>query len=244
MSLLTIDRLTAGYGKLQILHDLTLRVDSGQFVGVFGPNGSGKSTLIKTIFGLTKIFAGTITLDGTALNDVPTEKIGKHGIAYVPQTHNVFTAMTIRENLLLAGRHLKPDEFERALADIYEMFPILGERRAQRAGQLSGGERQMLAISIAFMPRPRLMLLDEPSAALSPLLVTEIFKQLRRLCERGITLVVVEQNARSLLRWCDFGYILREGQVVFQGSAADILADEETAKTYLGVGSTKLAARP
>src|SRR5690242_17331821 len=125
MSLLTIDRLTAGYGKLQILHELSLNVDSGQFVGVFGPNGSGKSTLIKTIFGLTKIFDGTITLDDKPLNNVLTEKIGKYGIGYVPQTHNVFTAMTIRENLLLAGRHLKPDEFERTLAEIYAMFPIL-----------------------------------------------------------------------------------------------------------------------
>jgi branched-chain amino acid transport system ATP-binding protein len=146
--------------------------------------------------------------------------------------------MTIRENLLLAGRHLKHDQLEQNLATVFETFPILRTRQSQRAGQLSGGERQMLAISIAFLPRPRLMLLDEPSAALAPLLVTEIFRQLRQLCERGITLVVVEQNARSLLRWCDFGYVLREGQIVFQGTASAILADEETAKSYLGVGPT------
>lgn len=213
-------------------------MEQGQFVGIFGPNGSGKSTLIKTVYGLTAVFGGTITLDGVSLKGIPAEKIGSYGVAYVPQNRNVFTTMTIRENLLLAGRHLKHDQFDRTLSEIFEMFPILRERQAQRAGQLSGGERQMLAISIAFLPRPRLMLLDEPSAALSPLLVKEIFRQLRGLCDRGVTLVVVEQNARSLLRWCDYGYVLREGQIAFQGTAADILADEETAKSYLGIGPT------
>jgi branched-chain amino acid transport system ATP-binding protein len=238
LSLLSVDRLSAGYGKLQILHDLSLTVEQGQFVGIFGPNGSGKSTLIKSVYGLTSVFGGSITLDGSNLKVIATEKIGSYGVAYVPQNRNVFTTMTIRENLLLAGRYLKRDQFEGMLSEIFEMFPILRERQGQRAGQLSGGERQMLAISIAFLPRPRLMLLDEPSAALSPLLVKEIFRQLRGLCDRGVTLVVVEQNARSLLRWCDYGYVLREGQIAFQGSASDILADEETAKSYLGIGPT------
>ena len=239
MALLQIDSLNAGYGKLQILHDLSLGVEAGQFVGIFGPNGSGKSTLIKSIFGLTQVFGGTIALDGTILNGVPTEKIGTHGIAYVPQSLNIFTRMTIRENLQLAGRQLPREQVERRLAEVFVMFPILRERQSQRAGQLSGGERQMLAISIAFLPQPRLMLLDEPSAALAPVLVTEIFKQLRQLSGQGITLVVVEQNARSLLRYCDYGYVLREGQITFQGTAATILADEETAKTYLGIGPAK-----
>ncbi len=239
MALLTIDHLTAGYGKLEIVHDLSLAVEAGQFVGVFGPNGSGKSTLIKSVFGLTRLFGGAILLDNTPLHGRPTESISTYGIAYVPQMQNVFTAMIIRENLLLAGRRVPQAELHRRLDETFEMFPILRERQGQRAGQLSGGERQMLAIAIAFMQRPRLMLLDEPSAALSPLLVTEIFKQLRRLSERGITLVVVEQNARSLLRWCDYGYVLREGQIVFQGSAEAILRDEETTKSYLGVGPAR-----
>ncbi len=238
MSLLTLDQLSAGYGKLEIVHDVSLSVEPGQFAGVLGPNGSGKSTLIKTVFGLTRIFGGTITFDGIRLNGIPTEHVGVHGIAYVPQNQNVFTSMSVRENLRLAGRNLKHGRLEQTLGEVFEMFPVLHERQSQRAGQLSGGERQMLAVAMAFLPRPRLMLLDEPSAALAPLLVTEIFRQLRRLCERGITLVVVEQNARSLLRWCDYGYVLREGQIAFQGSAAAILADEETAKSYLGVGPT------
>ncbi len=234
--MLTIEKLSAGYGKLQVLHEVSLDVEPGQFVGIFGSNGSGKSTLIKTVFGLTKVFGGSIALEGTVLNGLPTEKIGSFGIAYVPQTQNVFAGMSIRENLLLAGRQLKRERYEQALTSIFEMFPVLGERQSQRTGTLSGGERQMLAISIAFIARPRLMLLDEPSAALSPLLVTEIFRQLRRMCDQGITLVVVEQNARSLLHWCDYGYVLREGAIVFRGSAGAMLADEETAKTLLGVG--------
>ena len=239
MSLLTIEHLTAGYGKLQILHDLSLSVEPGQFVGIFGPNGSGKSTLIKTIFGLTTTLSGSIRLEHAGLTGLAPERISGQGVAYVPQTRNIFTSMTIRENLQLAGRDLAAEEFERITGEIFDKFPILSERHAQRAGQLSGGERQMLAISIAYIRRPRLMLLDEPSAALSPLLVTEIFRQLRVLCNEGVTLVVVEQNARSLLHWCDYGYILREGEVVFQGSAAQILADEETVKNYLGVGLAK-----
>ena len=235
--MLTIDSLSAGYGKLQILHEVSLTVDPGQFIGIFGPNGSGKSTLIKTVFGLTKRFSGTISFEGRLLNNIPTERIGTFGIAYVPQVQNVFTGMTIRENLLLAGRQLSRERFDQALGSIFEMFPVLRERQSQRTGSLSGGERQMLAISMAFITGPRLMLLDEPSAALSPLLVTEIFRQLRRLCTQGIALMVIEQNARSLLRWCDYGYVLREGAIVFQGSAEAMLADEETAKRYLGVGT-------
>jgi branched-chain amino acid transport system ATP-binding protein len=234
--MLEIHALCAGYGKLQVLCDLTLKVEPGQFIGIFGPNGSGKSTLIKSIFGLADIIAGTILLEGNTLNGLPTEKIRANGVAYVPQIQNVFTAMTIRENMQLAARRLRPVERAAALDDAFDMFPILKERFSQRAGQLSGGERQMLAIAMGFLCKPRLLLLDEPSAGLAPRYVSEIFRQLRGLQERGMTLVVVEQNARSLLRYCGHGYILREGRIVFQGSAEAILSDEETAKSYLGVG--------
>lgn len=241
MSLLTIDRLSAGYGKLVVLHDVSMTIEAGQFVAVLGPNGSGKSTLIKSVFSMTDVFAGSIVLDGTPLLGRPTESIGRHGIAYVPQRENVFTSMTIRENLLLAARRLDNAQAARALDQVFELFPILKERQKQRAGQLSGGERQMLAIAMGWIPRPRLMLLDEPSAGLAPLLVTEIFRVLRHLCADGITLVVVEQNARSVLRWCDYAYVLREGRITFQGTSTEILADEETVKSYLGVGpSTRL----
>lgn len=234
-SLLTIDNLSAGYGKLEVLHQIDLAVEPGQFVAVLGPNGSGKSTLIKSIYGLTHIIAGSIRINQTELVGRPTEEIGRQGLAYVPQTQNVFTSLTVRENLQLAVRHLNRSASETALADAFELFPILQSRQPQRAGQLSGGERQMLATALGWLSQPHLMMLDEPSAGLSPLFVTEIFRLLRHLCDSGITLIVVEQNARSLLRWCDYAYILREGQIAFQGTTAAVMADEETVKSYLGV---------
>jgi len=237
VALLTLDKVSAGYGKLVVLPGVSLSVEPGQFVGVIGPNGSGKSTLVKSVFGLTTIFSGAILLEGASLVGLPTEALSQRGLAYVPQTRNVFTSLTIRENLLLAVRRQSRPLAAAALAETFEWFPILRDRQGQRGGQLSGGERQMLAIAIAWLTRPRLMLLDEPTAGLAPLLVNEILGQLRRLCEAGITLLVVEQNARSLLRHCDYGYVMREGQVVFQATAAGLLADEETAKNYLGVGS-------
>lgn len=235
---MTIDRLSAGYGKLKVLHQVSLVVEPGQFLAVLGPNGSGKSTLVKSVFGLTTIFRGSIKLAGLELAGVATEKISQHGIAYVPQRDNIFTSLTVKENLLLAVRQMGRVQAGQAVGETYDMFPILQERQKQHAGQLSGGERQMLAIAIGWLSRPRLMLLDEPSAGLAPLFVTDIFRQLSRLGDAGITLVVVEQNARSILQWCDHAYILREGQIVFQGSAAETLADEETVKSYLGVGGT------
>jgi branched-chain amino acid transport system ATP-binding protein len=240
LSLLTITRLTAGYGKLEVLHGISLTVEPGQFVTILGPNGSGKSTLVKSVFGLTRIFGGSIIMETTPLVGLATEKIGGYGLAYIPQRENVFTGLSIRDNLLLAVRQLGKPAAEQALNEVYRLFPILGQRQKQRAGQLSGGERQMLAIALGWLSRPRLMLLDEPSAGLSPLFVKEIFRVLRQLCEGGLTLVVVEQNARSVLRWCDYAYVLREGQIAFQGTASDILADEETVKGYLGVGRSLL----
>ena len=234
--MLTVSHLSAGYGKLTVLHEIDVTIPAGQFTAILGPNGSGKSTLLKTIFGLTDCFGGDIILEGQPLIGLATEQISRQGIAYIPQRQNVFASMTVRENLLLALRHLNRTQAETAIAEATALFPILGQRAQQRAGKLSGGERQMQAIAIGWLSRPRLMLLDEPSAGLSPLFVTEVFRTLRQLCQTGITLAVVEQNARSVLRWCDYAYVLREGQVAFQGTAAEILADEETVKGYLGVG--------
>ncbi len=181
-------------------------------------------------------------LGETGLTGLATEQVGRRGIAYVPQRENIFAGMTVGENLQLAVRTLARDQRERALGEGYGLFPILKERRDQQAGQLSGGERQMLAMAMGWLARPQVMLLDEPSAGLAPLFVNEIFRTLQTLCATGITLVVVEQNARSVLRYCDYAFILREGRLAFQGSAADILADEETVKNYLGVGGKNVFA--
>lgn len=237
--MLTVHKLSAGYGKLTILHEVDLTIAPGQFVAILGPNGSGKSTLLKSIFGLTDRVGGALDLQGHALTGLPTEAIQRQGIAYVPQRLNVFGTLTVRENLQLAAHALRAADLPHAFAELFGLFPILDKRQQQRAGKLSGGERQLLAIALAWLARPRLMLLDEPSAGLSPLLVTEVFKTLKLLNQQGIGLGVVEQNARSVLKFCDQAYVLREGQVVFQGAAADLLADEEIVKSYLGVHTGK-----
>ncbi len=234
--MIEIRSLSAGYRKLTVLHEISLTFGANQFSAILGPNGSGKSTLLKSIFGLTTVFNGSITLDGQSLVGLPTERIGQRGIAYVPQRENVFTAMTVRENLLLALRKLDHTSAKRALDEAYQLFPTLSKREHQRAGQLSGGERQMVAIAIGWLSRPRVMLLDEPSAGLSPLLTAEVFRTLQTLAAQGITLIVVEQNARSLLQWCEYVFVLREGQLAFHGTVEECRADEELVKQYLGVG--------
>jgi branched-chain amino acid transport system ATP-binding protein len=241
--MITVKNLRAGYGKLEILHDLSLTLAANQFTAILGPNGSGKSTLLKSIFGITHIFGGSITVEGLELVGMETEIIGRHGIAYVPQRENIFPTMTVSDNLLLAARNMNKQAQESALAESYELFPILQKRQGQQAGQLSGGERQMVAMAIAWLMRPKIMLLDEPTAGLAPLVATEVFKTLQTLREQGVTLIVVEQNARSVLRWCDYVYVMREGTLAFQGTAAECLADEETVKGYLGVGVGKKFTR-
>lgn len=233
--MIAVESLHAGYGKLQILHDINLTFHQNRFTAVLGANGSGKSTLMKSIFGLTQIFGGAIRFDDRNLVGMPTEAISKLGLAYVPQRENIFTDLSIRENLLLSARQLAKDDARIAMEQTYDMFPILAKRERQRAGQLSGGERQMLAIAIAWLTRPAVMLLDEPSAGLAPLIANEVFEILQTLCDQGMTFVVVEQNARRILQYCDEVYILREGQLAFSGTAQECLADEETVKGYLGV---------
>jgi len=242
--MIEIQTLSAGYGKLIVLHELSLTFGTNQFTAILGPNGSGKSTLLKSIFGLTRIFGGSIQIETQELVGLPTEVVGKHGIAYVPQRENVFTAMSVRENLLLALRKLDKAQSARALDDAYQLFPTLVKREHQRAGQLSGGERQMVAIAIGWLTQPRVMLLDEPSAGLSPRLTTEVFRTLQQLASQNITLIVVEQKARSVLRWCEYAYILREGQIAFQGTAEEYRAHEDLVKQYLGTGVSKSVSSP
>lgn len=235
--MIAVKSLNAGYGKLEILHDISLTFAEKQFTTVLGPNGSGKSTLMKSILGITTIFSGSIHYRDQELVGIRTEHISKLGIAYVPQRENVFTDLTVRENLQLGVRILPRDERDIALNEVHELFPILGKRDGQKAGQLSGGERQMVAIAIAWLTRPTIMLLDEPSAGLAPVIASEVFRVLQTLSQQGMTLVVVEQNARRILQYCDYAFVMREGQLAFQGTAEDCLNDEETIKGYLGVRS-------
>ncbi|MDE2637923.1 MAG: ABC transporter ATP-binding protein [Chloroflexota bacterium] len=233
--MITIDSLTAGYGKLEILQDLSLTFAEGQFSAVLGPNGSGKSTLMKAIMGLNTIFGGSIQLRDRELIGLRTEEIPRLGIAYVPQRENIFDELTVRENLQLGARVLPKAERPAALKELLDVFPILGRRGSQRAVTLSGGEHQMLAIAIAWLSKPTIMLLDEPSAGLAPAIASDVFRILQELREQGITLIVVEQNARRTLQFCDYAFVLREGMLVFEGTAEECLQDEETVKGYLGV---------
>ncbi len=233
--MIKVDSLTAGYGKLEILQDLSLTFADMQFSAVLGPNGSGKSTLMKAIMGINNIFGGSIQLDGRELVGLRTEEISKMGIAYVPQRENIFNEMTVLENLQLGVRSLPREQRQDSLDELFKLFPILGRRRSQRAGLLSGGEHQMVAIAIAWLSRPAIMLLDEPSAGLAPAIASDVFRVLQDLRQQGITLVVVEQNARRVLQYCDYAFVLREGRLAFEGTAEACLQDEETIKGYLGV---------
>ena len=233
--MITIQNLTAGYGKLEILQDLSLSFGAERFSALLGPNGSGKSTLMKAIMGINTIFGGSVQLAGRELIGTPTEAIAGLGSAYVPQRENIFDELTVLENLQLGMRSLPREGRPAALQELLELFPILGRRRGQRAGLLSGGEHQMLAIAIAWLSRPKLMLLDEPSAGLAPAVALEVFGVLQELGQGGITLIVVEQNARRILQYCDHAFVLREGRLAFQGTAEECLQDEETIKGYLGV---------
>ena len=234
--MLSIKHLYAGYGKLTVLQDLSLDFTANRFTAILGPNGSGKSTLLRAVFGLADVFSGSILLNGEQLVGLHGAKINSRRLACVPQRNNVFADLSVRENLQLATRRLTRSEAAAALDDVIELFPLVAKRRNQPASQLSGGERQMLAIAIGWLTRPKLMLLDEPSAGLAPNLVNEVFRTLLLLRDQGMTLVVVEQNARSVLRHCDEVHILREGMLTFSGSAEECLADEETIKTLLGAG--------
>jgi branched-chain amino acid transport system ATP-binding protein len=233
--LLRAEGLTAGYGKVPILHDVTLEVRAGEMVSVIGPNGAGKSTAFKTIVGFVHATSGHVIFDGQEITGLRPDQVLPRGLAYVPQGRIVFPQMTVLENLEM-GAYIERDggRVREALERVYTLFPILAERRAQKAGTLSGGEQQMVAIGRALMTRPRLILLDEPSLGLSPKFVSLIFETLVQMKGAGYTLMVVEQNAARALAVADRGYVLELGRNRFEGSGAALLADPDVKRLYLG----------
>ncbi|MDQ7025427.1 MAG: ABC transporter ATP-binding protein [Anaerolineae bacterium] len=233
--MLSIRELTAGYGKLEILHQLSVDIQVNHMTTILGANGSGKSTLLKSIFGLTTITGGSITYNDREIIGISTENISKLGIAYVPQRENIFASMTVRENLALAVRKASRAEAALRIDRAFDLFPILTKRANQRTGLMSGGERQMVAIAMGWLMNPSLMLLDEPTAGLAPLVAKEVFETLYNLSQKGITLVIVEQNARTALRWCEDVCILREGTLVYQGRNDAFAEDDSLLHTYLGL---------
>ncbi len=233
--ILTVDAVHAGYGRIPILHGVSLTMRAGEVVSIIGPNGAGKSTVLKTIVGLLTPQRGQVRFDGEVLNGFRPDEVLRRGLAYVPQGHLIFPQMTVLENLEM-GAFIERDRarVEQGTERVYQLFPLLRERRRQQAGTLSGGEQQMLAIGRALMTQPRLMLLDEPSLGLSPLMLGLLFDRLAELKAAGMTMLIVEQNAVESLALSNRGYVLELGQNRFEGPGPALLADPEVKRLYLG----------
>lgn len=232
-TILELMGIYAGYGETEILHDLNIHVDSHEIVAIIGPNGAGKSTAIKAILGLLNIREGKVLLDGQDITDTPPEKVVTKGVSYVPQTHNVFVNLSVQENLEM-GAWTRTDGIPERVAEMYELFPDLKEKRNQAAGSLSGGQRQMVAMAKALMVESKVLLLDEPTAGLSPKYRAEIFQTIKNINESGVPILIVEQNAKQALGTADRGYVLVDGQNRFTGTGAELLADREVARMFLG----------
>ncbi|MFW6317637.1 MAG: ABC transporter ATP-binding protein [Halorubrum sp.] len=232
-AILRIRGLDAGYGDLQILTDVDLDVAAGEYVTVVGPNGAGKSTVMKTVFGLTTHMDGTVEFEGEPIHGLAPEQIIREGVGFVPQNDNIFPGLSVRENLEM-GAYILDSVPEDRIESIYDRFPILRERQAQKAGTLSGGQRQMVAMGRALMLDPDLLLLDEPSAGLAPDLVSDMFDRIDRINDSGTAVLMVEQNAKEALRRCDRGYVLVNGQNRYTDRGDVLLADEDVRKDFLG----------
>jgi ABC-type branched-subunit amino acid transport system ATPase component len=233
VALLDVRQVNSGYGEMTILRDVSMRVDAGEAVTLLGPNGAGKSTLLKTIFGLLMPTEGRILFEDTDITGVKTPALVRRGLSYVPQVDNVFPSLSVQENLEM-GAFVRHDGFADRLEEVYAFFPSLQLKRKQRVGSLSGGERQMVAMGRALMLDPRLLLLDEPSAGLSPRLVGMVFERMAEINQTGVALLIVEQNAREALRLSHRGYVMASGQVRLEGRGDQLLHDEEVRRLYLG----------
>lgn len=231
--LMEIEGLDAGYGDMQILYDVDMNIESGEFVTIVGPNGAGKSTVMKTIFGLTNAMGGSITFDGTDIFGMRPERVIREGISYVPQNDNVFPPLSVKENLQM-GAFILDEIPDGRLEMVYDRFPILSERTDQRVHKMSGGQQQMVAIGRALMLDPDLLMLDEPSAGLAPDLVDDMFDKIEEINDAGTSVLLVEQNAKEALRRCDRGYVLAQGQNRHRDVGESLLADEQVRQDFLG----------
>jgi branched-chain amino acid transport system ATP-binding protein len=235
MALLSIDDLTVAYDKVEAVRGVSLVIEPGQIVTIIGPNGAGKTTLLNAAIGLLR-WRGRMSFDGVDLRRLDVEARIERGFCLVPETRELFGELSVADNLLLGGYSRRRDKagLKQTLADVYRRFPRLAERRGQRASTLSGGERQMLALGRALMSKPRLLMLDEPSLGLAPLIIREVFKIIASLRELGVSILLVEQNARAALQTADFGYVLETGEIVHSGAASDLMHDPKVAASYLG----------
>ncbi|MFV9670617.1 high-affinity branched-chain amino acid ABC transporter ATP-binding protein LivF [Pantoea sp. ARC607] len=233
-TMLTIENVSAHYGKIQALHNVSLYINQGEIVTLIGANGAGKTTLLGTLCGEPRATQGTITFDGKAITDWQTSRIMREAIAIVPEGRRVFSRMTVEENLAMGGFFASRQAYLTRIRRVYELFPRLEERKIQRAGTMSGGEQQMLAIGRALMSQPRLLLLDEPSLGLAPIIIQQIFDTIEQLRSEGMTIFLVEQNANQALKLADRGYVLENGHVVLEDTGAALLSNEAVRSAYLG----------
>ncbi|MEV0437356.1 ABC transporter ATP-binding protein [Streptomyces spectabilis] len=234
-ALLEVEDLRVAYGKIEAVKGISFTVEAGQVVTLIGTNGAGKTTTLRTLSGLLKPSAGKISFDGKPLHGIPAHKIVALGLAHSPEGRHIFPRLTIVENLLL-GAYLRDDKegIDKDIQRAYELFPILGERRKQAAGTLSGGEQQMLAMGRALMSRPKLLMLDEPSMGLSPIMMQKIMQTISELKSQGTTILLVEQNAQAALSLADQGHVMEVGRIALSGTGQDLLHDESVRKAYLG----------
>ncbi|PXY20917.1 ABC transporter ATP-binding protein [Prauserella muralis] len=232
--ILVADDIFAGYvSGVDILCGAGLVLGPGELVGVIGPNGAGKSTLVKAVFGLLHVRSGSVRLRGEDVTNRPAHDLVSRGIGYVPQRQNVFPTLTVEENLRM-GTYLRPKAFAERVTAVEELFPLLAQRRSQKASSMSGGERQMLAMGRALMMQPEVLLLDEPSAGLSPIYQDQVFERVKQINGTGVAILMVEQNARRCLQICDRGYVLDQGKNAYTGTGRDLLHDEKVIELYLG----------
>ena len=233
MSFLIGENMTGGYGTADILHGCTIEVELGEIVVIVGPNGAGKSTAMKAVFGMLDLREGSVRLDGDDITRLSPQERVRRGMGFVPQTSNIFTSMTVRENLEM-GAYLREDDYSATLAQIYGLFPILKEKSRQSAGELSGGQRQQVAVARALMMQPRVLMLDEPTAGVSPIVMNELFDRILEIRNSGIAVLMVEQNAAQALAIADRGYVLVTGENRFTDSGQALLEDPEVRRSFLG----------
>ncbi|MEM9139434.1 MAG: ABC transporter ATP-binding protein [Pseudomonadota bacterium] len=233
MRVLALHTIDAGYGETSILHGVSMDVRAGEVVVIIGPNGAGKSTAMKAIFGMLTITAGRIVLDGAEITGMAPDAVVRAGVSYVPQVANIFPTLTVQENLEM-GAYLRRDDIRPRMDEIFAMFPDLAEKRRQPAGALSGGQRQMVAMGRALMLKPKVLMLDEPTAGLSPKYRGEIFETVKAINTAGVPILMVEQNAKQALGIADRAYVLVDGENRIEGTGADLLADREVARMFLG----------